>query len=103
MTMLGKRLIKAAKEARAIARGEAKPETYRVHIPAEIDVRRIRRRLKLSQGQFARRFGIPEATVRDWEQGRRCPEAAARALLLVIEHEPKAVERAIARALDEAA
>ena len=30
MTDLGKRLIKAAKQARTIARGEADPSTYRV-------------------------------------------------------------------------
>lgn len=38
MSKLGKRLITAAKEARAIARGEADPKTYRIHVPAEIDV-----------------------------------------------------------------
>ena len=38
MTSFGKRLIDAAKEARAIARGEADPKTYRVHVPAYIDV-----------------------------------------------------------------
>jgi putative transcriptional regulator len=45
MTSLGKRLIDAAKEARAIARGEADPNTYRVHVPADIDAKRVRRTL----------------------------------------------------------
>lgn len=98
MTSLGRRLIGAAKEARAIVRGEVDPSKYRVHIPAEVDVRRIRRRLKLTQGEFSRRFGIPQGTLRDWEQGRRRPEGPARAFLLVIQHEPKAVERALAQA-----
>lgn len=99
MSALGKRLIKAAREARAIARGEADPSTYRVHVPAEVDVKLIRRRLKLTQAEFARRFGIPPGTLRDWEQGRRHPEGPARALLLVIQHEPKAVERALTHAM----
>ena len=99
MSALGKRLIKAAREARAIARGEADPSTYRVHVPAEVDVKLIRRRLKLTQAEFARRFGIPPGTLRDWEQGRRHPEGPARALLLVIQHEPKAVERALSHAM----
>ena len=99
MSTLGKRLIKAAKEARSIARGEADPATYRVHVPADIDVRTIRRRLKLTQAEFARRFGIPPGTLRDWEQGRRHPEGPARAFLLVIQHEPKAVERALAHVM----
>jgi putative transcriptional regulator len=103
MTALGKRLIKAAKEARAIARGEADPKTYRVHVPADIDVKRIRRGLKLTQSEFARRFGIPQGTLRDWEQGRRHPEGPARALLLVIQHEPSAVARALSHAMTRAA
>ena len=98
MSTLGNRLINAAKEARAIARGEADPSTYRVHVPDAVDVKSIRRRLKLTQDEFSRRFGIPQGTLRDWEQGRRHPEGPARALLLVIQHEPKAVERALAHA-----
>ncbi|HSL80574.1 MAG TPA: helix-turn-helix domain-containing protein [Pseudolabrys sp.] len=98
MSKLGKRLIRAAKEARAIARGESDPATYRVHVPASIDVKAIRRRLKLSQGQFSARFGIPIGTLRDWEQDRRVPEGPARVLLTVIAKEPKAVERALSAA-----
>jgi putative transcriptional regulator len=36
--------------------------------------------------------------VRDWEQGRRNPDRAARTLLLVIDRNPKAVERALSAA-----
>jgi putative transcriptional regulator len=96
MSKLGKRLIQAAREGRAIARGEADPKAYRVHVPAEIDVRKIRQRLKLSQAEFAAKFGIPAATLRDWEQNRRKPEGPARVLLKVIKEEPDAVSRALA-------
>jgi putative transcriptional regulator len=95
MSKLGKRLIAAADEALAIARGEADPETYNVHVPADIDVRKIRKGLKLSQAEFAARFGLSAATVRDWEQNRRRPEGAARVLLHVIKKEPDAVRRAL--------
>ena len=98
MSKLGKRLIRAAREGRAIARGEADPATYRVHVPADIDVRKIRRQLKLSQSEFAAKFGLPAATVRDWEQKRRRPEGPARVLLQVIKKEPEAVSRALADA-----
>jgi putative transcriptional regulator len=98
MSKLGKRLIAAAREGRAIARGEAAPGTYRIHVPAEIDVRRIRRQLGLSQDEFAARFGLSVATVREWEQDRRKPEGAARVLLTVIEREPEAVTRALVAA-----
>ena len=42
MTTLGKRLIQAAEEAHAIARGEADPSPYKGHIPADLDVKAIR-------------------------------------------------------------
>jgi putative transcriptional regulator len=94
----GSRIIQGAREALAIARGEADPKTYRVHVPDEVDVRAIRASLKLSQSEFSRRFGIPPGTLRDWEQGRRQPEGPARVLLMVIREEPEAVRRALARA-----
>ena len=59
------------------------------------DVAAMRKRLRLSQGAFAQLFGIPLATVKDWEQGRRRPDAPARAYLRVIANEPKAVRRAL--------
>ena len=96
MSKLGKRLIEAAKEGRAIARGQARADTYRVYVPAEVDVQKIRKRLKLSQAQFAAKFGLSPATVRDWEQNRRQPEGAARVLLQVIKNDPEAVARALA-------
>lgn len=95
MTSLGQRLIKAAKEGRAIARGKADPATYRVYVPADVDVKAIRKGLDLSQEEFSGSFGLPVATVRDWEQNRRKPEGAARVLMMVIEKEPEAVKRAL--------
>ena len=56
---------------------------------------RIRRLLKLSQEEFAARFKIPLGTLRDWEQGRKEPEAAARAYLQVIWKNPQAVADAL--------
>ncbi len=95
MSKLGQRLLRGAREGRAIVRGEADPATYRVYVPPEVDVRKIRNAFKLSQEAFAARFGLPAATVRDWEQNRRRPEGAARVLLQVIKREPEAVRRAL--------
>jgi putative transcriptional regulator len=89
--------IKAGlEEAIAIARGEADSSTYHVHVPAEVDVKAIRRRLGMTQAQFAASFGFRLDAVQNWEQGRRRPEGAARAFLKVIEREPEAVRRALA-------
>jgi len=102
MTKLGKRLIAAAKEARAIARGEADPATYNIYIPARIDVKAMRKEMHLSQEQFAHRFGFSPARIRDWEQGRSNPDGAVRAYLLVIKRERKAVERALEKQMERA-
>ncbi|WP_206931470.1 helix-turn-helix domain-containing protein [Roseococcus thiosulfatophilus] len=93
MSRVGSRLIQAAQEAAAMARGETVPGAV-LHMPP--DVRAIRGRLKLTQPAFARRFGLPVGTVRDWEQGRAVPDQAARVLLRIIEREPEAVQRAVA-------
>jgi len=86
--------IKAGLEdAVAISEGDAKRGT--AHIPAEIDVRAIRKALRLKQSEFASRYGFGLARLRDWEQNRSRPDSAARAYLLVIEREHEAVERAL--------
>jgi putative transcriptional regulator len=51
--------------------------------------------LKLSQEEFAARYHIPLGTVRDWEQRRKEPDAAARAYLRVIAREPETVRKAL--------
>jgi putative transcriptional regulator len=58
-------------------------------------VRIIRRALGLSQEEFAARFHIPLGTLRDWEQARKDPDAAARAYLTVIARNPDAVSKAL--------
>ena len=74
-------------------------EHSQVDVDVNFHVKMIRRRLRLTRDEFSRRFGIPQGRLRDWEQGRGRPEGPARARLLVIQHEPKAVERALARAM----
>jgi len=88
------RIMAGLEEVVAIVEGRAEPA--RVRAPAEVDVKAIRQRLGLSQGAFADRFGFSASAVKDWEQKRRRPEAAARILLTVIDREPEAVERALA-------
>ena len=55
-----------------------------------------RKRLGLTQEQFAARFGFSVATLRHWERGDRKPHGAALVLLNLIDREPKAVMRALA-------
>jgi putative transcriptional regulator len=95
MSKAGDRILKSARQALAFAEGRADRSQFRVHVPEEIDVRAVRRRLEMSQDEFARHFGVSKRTVQDWEQRRRRPEGAARAFLRVIEREPEAVLRAL--------
>ena len=57
--------------------------------------RRIRRRLGLSQMELARRIDVPHETIRNWEQGKRCPTGAARALLRVLDKAPETALRVL--------
>jgi putative transcriptional regulator len=63
-------------------------------------VKIIRRALALSQEEFSVRFHIPLGTLRDWEQGRKAPDAAARAYLVVIGCNPEAVREALSTGRD---
>lgn len=64
----------------------------------DVSVKVIREEMKLSQQAFADRFGFSLATLKNWEQGRREPEEAAKTLLRLIESQPKLVEKQVRRA-----
>ncbi|MBV8702609.1 MAG: helix-turn-helix domain-containing protein [Acetobacteraceae bacterium] len=96
-TDITEELIASMQEAAAIVRGESEPA--RVYLPpGSIDVRAIREKLGLSRPAFAERFGLAVAAVRDWEQGLRRPDPAARVLLMVIRRSPEVVAEAVAEA-----
>jgi putative transcriptional regulator len=85
------RVMRGLEDAATYARGEADLTKYRVHVPASVDVAAIRAKLGFTQEAFAARFGFSKGAVRDWEQGRKVPEASARILLKVIDKRPDVV------------
>ena len=89
MSKAGERLLKAAKEARLIAQGSKEPANK--YIPADIDVRAIRRKLELTQDDFASRFGFTVNQIREWEQQRARPLGGVRAYLMLIDQAPDRV------------
>jgi putative transcriptional regulator len=95
MSKAGESILRGARQALAYARGERRG--FVAHVPEQVNVKAIRRRLGLSQREFAARFGFKLDAVQNWEQGRRRPEGAARAFLTVIAREPEAVQRALSR------
>jgi putative transcriptional regulator len=65
--------------------------------PKPVDVKAIRRRVKMSQAEFSRAYGISKRALQEWEQGGRQPDSAARAYLTVIAKEPAMVRRALGK------
>ena len=78
-------------EALEIARGNVKPS--KLYVPPEMSVREIRKKLNLSQDDFAAEFGFTINQIRDWEQGRTRPLGGLRAYLMLIKSDPKAVSQ----------
>ncbi len=89
----GADLIEGMKQIAAHQRGEIELEQV---WPKPIDVKAIRKRVKMSQAEFSRAYGISKRALQEWEQGGRQPDSAARAYLMVIAKEPVVVRRALA-------
>jgi putative transcriptional regulator len=91
-TKFGADLIESMKVLLAHQRGRVELEQV---WPKPIDVKAIRKRVKMSQTEFSRTYGISKRALQEWEQGGRQPDSAARAYLTVIAKEPAVVRRAL--------
>ena len=80
-------------DALAYAEGDAS----KGRVAAGPDVKAIRAKTKLTQASFAAKLRVPVATIRDWEQHRRTPDAPARTLLAMVNADPEAALALIAR------
>lgn len=96
MSKFGEELIASMKQAATHAGGR-KMRGMRVTKVKVPDVRAIRRSLRMSQHRFAAAYRIPLPTLKNWEQGRRHPDAPAAAYLLAIKRRPKEIMEAVAR------
>src|SRR5665213_3506927 len=93
MTNLFKDMMTGLDEVDAFLAGRA--TDYKVTVPAEVDVKVIRKKLSMTQARFSDTFGFSLDAVKHWEGGRRTPESSARAFLTVIERNPDAVIAAL--------
>ena len=86
-------LVESIEEAGKI-RKESIPasRTFKYDPP---DIKRIRKRLDVSQAQFALMIGVSKSTLQNWEQGRREPDGPAKALLRIVDKQPAAVLEAL--------
>lgn len=94
----GEALLEGLEEARAWRRGDLALETVNVDPMPASRIRAIRKKVAASPREFETRFGIPAATLNNWEQGRRKPDPAGRLLLRVIDAAPDLVAGLAAQA-----
>lgn len=92
---VGQRIIEGLDEAIAWSRGKKTGARVTPGTAPKVDVRALRKGMGLSQNEFANRFGLPPATLRNWEQGRSQPDAPSRVLLAVLAKHPKIVEECL--------
>ena len=96
MNNASERIERGLKEALAQAQREEREGPVaieKIDVP-ELDVVAIRVSTGLTQAEFVRSIGVDEATLRNWEQGRRRPEGTARVLLAMIAGDPWIAHRA---------
>jgi putative transcriptional regulator len=87
------KLVESIRQAGEIKKGSRKPiRMLKYNTP---NIKDIRKRLQVSQVEFALMIGVSTSTLQNWEQGRREPEGPAKALLRVAEKNPEAVIKAL--------
>jgi putative transcriptional regulator len=95
MGKFGQELIASMEQAVKHAR-DRKVRGMRVTKVEMPDVKALRRSLRMSQNRFAVAYRIPLPTLKNWEQGRRLPDAPAAAYLLAIKRRPKEIMESLA-------
>ena len=80
--------------ARAFARQQVSDDAAAMQDAAKY-ARRVRQRLGLTQQELSQRIDVSLETIRNWEQGKRSPTGAAKALLRVLDRAPEAALRAL--------
>jgi putative transcriptional regulator len=96
---VGDDLVEAFEEMAKHLRGEIELEAHELpsNTMSPARIKAIRLKVASSTKEFERLFGIPARTMESYEQGRRSLDGAMRALLRIIDREPKAAYRALAR------
>ncbi|TAM62265.1 MAG: helix-turn-helix domain-containing protein [Rhodanobacter sp.] len=87
---IGAEVLEAIREVKA---GGGRKFTVQVSQATEARIK-----LGQSQADFAEMLGVSVRTLQDWEQGRREPSGAAKALLKVAVTAPKTVRKVLAAA-----
>jgi putative transcriptional regulator len=79
----------------ALAHQRGQKTRVRVTKFSETDIKKLRKKLDMSQNEFAQAYGLPVGNLRNWEQGHRRPPAIALAYLKIIAKDPVFVRNAL--------
>lgn len=85
---LGNELVNAVKEALA------EKESGRL-VRTKVDVIAIRKKLQLTQKEFAEAYHINLETLRNWEQNKRAPDTTSIAYLICIIQRPNMIRKLV--------
>ena len=85
--------VDATTEAEVVAQ-QAADDVQARHDAARF-ARKVRKRLGLTQTEFSVRIDVSVDTIRNWEQGKRCPAGAAKSLLKILDKAPEAALTAL--------
>lgn len=72
----------------AILHSKGEKTGIREFRPRDVDVKKVREKIGLTQKQFASTFGISLGTLRHWERGDRRPHGPALVLLNAADNAP---------------
>lgn len=86
MSKIGKDLINAIKDAK---------KKGLVTLEASPNLILLRKKLKLTQMQFAEKYRINPETLKKWEQHKREPDSISRAYLKCIQKNPQIIEQLV--------
>lgn len=86
-------LLQSVEEMDTIVAGKKKP-ARKFEFP-DPEVKAIREKVGLSQAKFAMLIGVSKRTLENWEQGRRHPTGPAKALLRILDADPKQAVEAL--------
>lgn len=90
------KLIKSLEQVAAYKRGDLQLKVTEIH-PPRVDLKKLRAAIGMSQQEFAKRYALSIGVVRNWEQGVREPDGAARNYLALIERDPKRIAAEVAK------
>lgn len=84
---IGQEILDGIKEIKRFKKGNLRLAKHSLKEPSP--AKTIRKKLNLSQSDFASLMGVSPRTVQDWEQGRRTPQGPAKSLLRIAEQHPE--------------